>query len=320
VIHRFQHTAMATQFEIRCTHPDADYARQAARAAFEAVDRLERQLSRFVENSDISRINHLRPRASTIVSYETMQCLQLARLIGAETGGAFDISLGTGYDTLELVPSEFVVRENSDPPPGLEPDATPPPRETPRETPRDDDPDFERPPGNVQLDLGAIGKGYALDRVADVLEDWEVEQVLIDAGSSSVLALEPPAGEQAWPLTLSEPGDPGQILATISARQRALGASGIRKGDHILEPRSRAPVRSRRAAWVSAPRDVLAGIGRQAGIENSAAAVADAMSTAFMICPVQQIGAYCQRHAGLEAWILETALTHFPGARAPHSG
>ena len=282
MMHRFQHTAMATQFEIRCTYPDGGYARQAARAAFDAVDRLEQQLSRFVENSDITRINHLSPGGSTIVSYETMQCLQLASLIYAETGGAFDISLGTGFETLELVPAEFVVRASL------------------------------TSPGLTQLDLGAIGKGYAVDRAADVLEDWEIEQVLIDAGSSSVLALEPPAGAEDWPLTISDPGDTGLILAGIGARQRALGASGIRKGDHILDPRNRAPVRSRSAAWVSAPRSVLAAIGRQVGVEDSAASVADALSTAVMISPAEEIGACCQRYAGLEAWILEGSLTHFP--------
>ena len=121
MMHRFQHTAMATQFEIRCTCPDSGYARQAARAAFDAVDRLEQQLSRFVENSDITRINHLSPGESTIVSYETMQCLQLASLIYAETGGAFDISLGTGFETLELVPAEFIVRACLPSPSGFPP-------------------------------------------------------------------------------------------------------------------------------------------------------------------------------------------------------
>ena len=304
MMHRFQHTAMATQFEIRCTCSDGDYARQAARAAFDAVDRLEQQLSRFVENSDIARINHLSPGESTVVSFETMQCLQLASLIHAETRGAFDISLGTGFETLELVPVEFVVKALSPSPSGL---------------PRDQAPPADQRLAGVRLDLGAIGKGYAVDRVADVLEDWEVNTAMIDAGSSSVLALEPPAGADDWPLTISDPAAAGLILATIAARQRALGASGIRKGDHIVDPRSRAPVRSRSAAWVSAPRAVLAAIGRQAGVEDSAAAVADALSTAFMISPVDRIDAWCQEHAGLDAWILESTLMHFPDASRPHN-
>jgi FAD:protein FMN transferase len=283
-MHRFQHAAMATQFDVRCTHPDANHARQAARCGFEAVDRLEQQLSRFVENSDVARINHLSAGESTIVGYETMQCLQLAALVYAETGGAFNASIGTGFENLELVPAQFLVCARAD---------------------------------AVRLDLGAIGKGYAVDRLADVLEDWEVDQALIDAGSSSVLALEPPPGQADWPLTLSEPGVSGVVLVRIGARQRALGASGIWKGDHIWNAREQAPVRSRRAAWVSAPRRVLADIGRQAAVEGSAAAVADALSTAFMISATEDIETYCRRRPELEAWILERELLHFPAAGGP---
>jgi FAD:protein FMN transferase len=278
-MHRFQHAAMAAQFEIRCTHPDAEYARQAARSAFEAVDRLEQQLSRFVENSDVTRINHLSEGESTVVGYETMQCLRLAAMVHRATGGAFDVSIGTGFDSLELLPGEFLVRARA---------------------------------GGVRLDMGAIGKGFAVDRAADVLEDWEVAEALIDAGFSSVLALEPPAGRDEWPLTLSIPGDEvGPVFARIAARQLALGASGIRKGDHIRYPADRTPVGSRPAAWVSAPRSVLADVSRGAGIEPSAAALADALSTAFMIMPVEEIEAYCLSHRGMESWVLEGEMRHY---------
>jgi thiamine biosynthesis lipoprotein ApbE len=116
---------------------------------------------------------------------------------------------------------------------------------------------------------------------------------------------------------LSEPGDTGVVLAHVGARQRALGASGIQKRDHILNPRDRTPVRTRSAAWVSAPRHVLADISRQAGVDGSPTAAADALSTAFMISEVEDIAAYCRRYPGLEVWILEDALRHFsatPGA------
>ncbi|MBE3133387.1 MAG: FAD:protein FMN transferase [Acidobacteria bacterium] len=172
----------------------------------------------------------------------------------------------------------------------------------------------------MRLDLGAIGKGYAVDRLADVLEDWEVDQALIDAGYSSVLALEPPSGQEDWPLTLSEPGGRGVVLVRIGARQHALGASGIWKGDHIWNARQRAPVRSRLAAWVSAPRRILADIGRQAAVEGSAAAVADALSTAVMISAIEDIETLCLKHPGLEAWILERELLHFPAAGRPGTG
>jgi len=270
---------MAAQFEIRCTHPDGDYARQAANSAFRIVDQLEATLSRFVENSDISRINHLSAGEHTVVGFETMQCLQLAQFMHAETGGAFDISMGKGLDNLELVPGEFRVYAHEN---------------------------------EVGLDMGAIGKGYAVDRVAEILEDWEVKQALINAGYSSVLAMEPPSGSADWPLTISMPGKADSaVLATIAARQRALSASGIQKPDHILDPRTGKPVNSRQAAWASAPRQIMMDLGRPAEVESSPAAVADALSTAFMIMPPGEIKQYCCKHPGLEAWILQPDLMHF---------
>ena len=270
---------MAAQFEIRCSHPDEKYARQAANFAFRVVDRLEQNLSCFIENSDISRINHLSAGEHTVVGYETMQCLQLARFMCGETGGAFDVSLGSESESLELVSGEFLIYAHAN---------------------------------GVRLDMGAIGKGYALDRVAEVLEDWEIEQALLHAGYSTALALEPPSGCQDWPLTMRVPGKANStVLATIAARQRALSASGIQKTNHILDPRTLKPVSSRQAAWISAPRQVLTDIGRTANVESSPAAVADALSTAFMIMLPEEIEQYCCRHPGLEAWILQPHLTHF---------
>jgi thiamine biosynthesis lipoprotein len=276
---------MATQFEIRCTHPDAAYARQAARAAFDVVDRLEQQLSRFIEHSDVSRINHLSAGQSTTVGFESMECLRLAALIFEETDGAFDVTKGTGGPQLALAPEVFAVTAAAE---------------------------------GIQVDLGAIGKGYAVDRMADVLEDWDVTRALIDAGQSSVLALDPPEDQPGWPLSLSDPGDAGVVVARFAATQRALGASGVRKGDHIVDPRTRMPVRTRRAAWVSAPREVLAAMSRRAGVGAAPTAVADALSTAFMIGEPGRVDALCRAHPGLDAWILEEEdddVLHFPAPR-----
>ena len=73
-------------------------------------------------------------------------------------------------------------------------------------------------------------------------------------GFSSLLALEPPDGIGGWPLTLSDPRDPSRVLARLSVRQTALGASGVRKKDHIVNPRTGEPVRGRLASWVAVPR------------------------------------------------------------------
>ncbi len=112
--HRFAHEAMATVFEVFCVHDDASYARQAAQATFDLVDRLELEQSRFIANSDVSRINALAAGQTTRVSPSTMECLEIAWRMHAVTGGAFDISIGSGLEHLELVPDAFAVRAHGE--------------------------------------------------------------------------------------------------------------------------------------------------------------------------------------------------------------
>jgi thiamine biosynthesis lipoprotein ApbE len=115
-------------------------------------------------------------------------------------------------------------------------------------------------------------------------------------------------------------------LTRLSMRQAALSASGVRKGDHILDPRTRTPVRGRLAAWVALPRPGTdsADAPTGAGPRLAPGAVADALTTAFMLLSIDDIEALCARSPGLEAWILpdesspHTAnLLHFNGPTTP---
>src|SRR5512144_1528798 len=109
-VRRFSHEAMATVYEVYAVHADRQYAAPAAQASFELVDRLERELSRFLPNSDVTRINHLDAGESTRVSASTLECLLIARHMFGVTNGAFDVSIGTGLPTLEFDVDESVVR------------------------------------------------------------------------------------------------------------------------------------------------------------------------------------------------------------------
>jgi len=283
---RFAHGAMATIFEVYCFCEDKTYAQQAADAAFDVVDRLEQELSRFIENSDISRINALDLGESTRVSPWTMECLLIARMVYRETGGAFDISIGSGFDNLELDSDNFLVTSET---------------------------------GGVQLDLGGIGKGYAVDRVAELLTDWEIQTALIHGGQSSVLAMNSPANSEGWSLSLSMPGKKNDAtLVKISACRQAFSGSGIQKTDHIIDPRTMVPVRFRPAAWVGGSLEVFSEFCRTAGIHNpentgwcwSPAAVAEGLSTAMMILTHQEIEDCCRKHPGLEVWLLDSDPVH----------
>lgn len=273
--HRFSHQAMATVFGVFCAHEDREYAAQAAHAVFDLVDRIETELTRHRPSSDIARINRLRPGERARLGSWSMECLLLARRFYDETAGAFDISLGTGLQSLELEPAGSAA--------------------------------ILRAPG-VRLDLGGIGKGYALDRAAELLEEWEIPRALLHAGYSSVLALEAPPGSEGWPLTISRSGEGADcVLERFQARREAWSASGIRKKDHILDPRTLTPVRGRAAAWASGGLDALAAAAAVPGVASSPCAAADALSTAFMIMAPEEIAAFCRRHPGIRARILERA-------------
>ncbi len=279
---RFSHEAMATTFQVIVVHEEDRYARQAAAAAFDEVDRLEGKLSRFIENSDVSRINNLPANQPLRLGLDAFECLRLSCRIYAETNGAFDITIRsllscwrnedgtertpspeqlnlarqrTGTDLLQLDEAEHTVRLSA---------------------------------GPVQIDLGGIGKGYAVDRMAGLLRDWSIYTALISGGYSSVLALDAPAGTKGWPLTLSDPCNRKQILARPCLRNRALSGSGLQKGHHMIDPRTAQPVQGKRAVWSSAPD----------------AATADALSTAFMIMSPDEIKQYCSLHPNVLAMIM----------------
>ena len=272
---------MNTVFEVHVATDNPRYAAEAAQAAFAVVDRLEDELSRFRPNSDITRINHLTAGDRVRVGEAALECLLIARHMYDLTGGAFDVAIGTGLPSLEIDADGFEVRATAD---------------------------------GVRIDLGGIGKGYAVDLVAELLEEWGLDRAFLHGGFSSAIALEPPADSEGWPLTLSDPRDRSRTLARLSMRQTALSASGIRKADHIRNPRTGDPVRDRLAAWVALPRPAGSAAPGRSGPRLAPAAVADALTTALMLLSVDEIAALCDRSPGLEAWVLPdgaTDLHHF---------
>jgi len=285
--HRFAHEAMATTFEILIAEPDRHYAQQAAWAAFCQLDQLESELSRFVENSDIARINHLPAETPITVGPAAFECLSLAVRLFDETSGAFDITVKRLIDC--WLNADKTIRrplrkkiEQARCQTGMQ-----------HITLDDYHHSIKKHIAGLQIDLGGIGKGYALDKMAQLLKEWSIKSALLHGGASTALALRPAAKTRGWHLTISSPSDRTQTLAHLSLHHTALSGSGVEKGPHIIDPRNAGPVGPNLAAWATAPN----------------AAAADALSTAFMIMPPRQIRQYCQKHLNTAAMIVRTDPT-----------
>ncbi|MBN1765453.1 MAG: FAD:protein FMN transferase [Sedimentisphaerales bacterium] len=277
---RFSHEAMDTAFEILTVHPDGRYAEQAACAAFEELDRLERELSRFIPESDISRINTAAANESVKICIDTLECLLVAQQYFSQTQGAFDITIRPLFEywqgqdrSLDHLDIEAMNAAR---------------RGVGMQFLQVDETDFTaaRLNKHVQLDLGGIGKGYAVDRMAEMLREWDISAVLINGGGSSLLALDVPKQGDGWPVSLSYIDDNGKkrLCQKLTLKNQSLSASGLRRGRHIIDPRHGLPVTDKIAAWTLA----------------SDALTADILSTAFMVMSPDEVNYYCTQYPGLK--------------------
>lgn len=274
--HRFRYDAMATTFEVVIAQGDIElaYARQAADAVHQEIARLEDELSRFRQTSDIWRISQLQAGESTRVGLAAFDCLALSKAVYEETHGAFDIT---------MAPLLRLWRQN---------DGTPrQPHERELEDARaivgsqhfslnEETLTVTVHASQMVFDLGGVGKGYALDQSLHILEDWGIKNALLNAGDSTLLAIGKAPNEIGWPVSLSEGAD------AIVLCDQAVSGSGFQvQGAHIIDPRTHAPVPPRpERTFAIAP----------------TAALSDALSTAFAILGQDEVDAICQRNPGVE--------------------
>lgn len=278
---RFSHEAMATVFEIFISHEDDAYAQQAAWETFRELNRIEQELSRFIENSDISRINQLTLNQSIPIGLDAFECIKHSLHLNKMTHGAFDIAFESWRQ------NSLNGKHPSTQPQNISSESHRQRTPVDRLLLDENHHSVQLLSDSIRLDLGGIGKGYALDRMAKLLHEWEIPSALIHGGMSSVLALAEPPGEEGWPVTLSNPQNK-KILARIDLKGRSLSGSGLRKGDHIIDPRTGQPVEGRFAAWASTPDG----------------ATSDALSTAFMVMTFEEIKETCLSHPDIQALVV----------------
>ncbi len=314
---RFSRSAMATDFEISFNRGQYPQAAEAALAALDEVGRLEALLSAFQIESEISRINRDAAETAVEASPEVWDLLVQCRQLSHETDGAIDITASPLWRLWG-----FAKRDGKVPPQEeiaaalqnvgsvlLQWDET------------THGVRFAKP--GVEISLGCIGKGAALDSAMVKLRNLDVEHALLHGGRSSILAVGGRLQEQwpqtpqknfpanvigtlleptrdrgvGWTIGISHPIRQGKRLAEVRLADEALGTSGSqhqffihqgRRYGHIIDPRSGCPAEGVHMATVIAP----------------TAAQADALSTAFFVLKPEQTAEYCRLHPGVAALLV----------------
>jgi thiamine biosynthesis lipoprotein len=277
---------MATRFEIVLHGEDPVALRAAGEEALAEIRRVEDQLSLYRPSTEIAHVNARAAAEPVKVSPTLFGLLQQAQRLQQETGGAFDITIAP------LVRCwGFMGAEGSLP----QPEAVAEARarvgmehvhlDLQESTVR-----LDRE--GVMLDLGAVGKGYAIERATAVLREAGVTSALLHGGTSTVQALGQPPGANCWRVAVCHPQPGtgfenstkttdetdvrGQTLATVPLRDEAMSVSAIwgrsfvaqgKTFGHVLDPRTGEPT----------SRAVLAAVVLPSATET------DALSTALLV-------------------------------------
>ena len=242
------HYQMGTFLEVTLWHSAPEVARRMIREATQEAHRLEEILSNFDPDSSVSRLNQHAGKGKTNVPPELYELLQMAQRFSAETSGDFDITIGplvelwretswrgrlpdrgalagalllVGYEKLKLYDSYAV--------------------------------ELQLP--GMSIDLGGIGKGYAVDRIASRFKAAGVISALINFGGSSIFALGAPPAKQSWEIGIQDTNS--QLRGVIHLRDMALSTSGSmgrfstiggKKYGHLVDPKNGMPVSESRMA------------------------------------------------------------------------
>jgi thiamine biosynthesis lipoprotein len=308
----FRHEA--SRMSMGCAYAIVVYGRDAVvlpgivDAAFDEVDRIDRLMSHYKRESPLSRLNRDAAGGAVAVDPELFGLIAESLRYSRESGGAFDITVGPlmkawgffrgggrvpGSDELKelrrRVGYAHVILDVE------------------RKTIR-----FDRP--GVELDLGGIAKGYAVDRVVELLRSRQVVAALVSAGGSTIFGLGAPPGEPGWEVAVQDPVDPGGVALKVRVKDRAVSISGSYEKSfekdgvtysHIMDPREGRPVQGMLSVVV------LTGTGT----------AGDALDDAFFVEGVERSRAYLKRLPGTEAFFFLPApprrwrLVHLQG---PH--
>ncbi|HEX3148987.1 MAG TPA: FAD:protein FMN transferase [Gemmataceae bacterium] len=279
---RASRRAMATLFEVLLPF-GLPNAQVVVEAALDRIDELEDQLTVFRDHSEVSQLNAKAFDGGIQVERGLFDLIEFAAHVTRQTQGAFDIATGALTKTWGFFKREGRV-------PTLAERADVMGRTGTRFLALDRELRSVRYlRKGLEINLGGIGKGYALDRTAELLTtEWHVASALLHGGASSVRAIGTPPGQpRGWPVTIKHPWESDRRLGTVYLDGVALGTSAAtfqhfayngRTLGHLLDPRTGWPAEGIQQTSVIAP----------------TAMEADALSTAFFVLGVEPTAEFCR--------------------------
>ncbi len=250
------HEAMGTVFTVVAYGRDRNFLGEVVEQVFQEVDRVDAQMSNYKPESELSAINRDAASHAVLVEPHLFQLLEESVQYSRETDGAFDITVGPlmkhwgffrGHGRLpsQAEITDVLKRVGYQ---HIKLDAV-------ARTIRFDE-------GGIELDLGGIAKGYAVDRGVEVLRSNGITDALVSGGTSSIYALGAPPGERGWRVTIRDPYQARKPADTLLLRDYSLSTSGSyekffeiggKTYCHIMDPRTGWPVENMLSTTVLAP-------------------------------------------------------------------
>jgi len=237
--------SMACLYTIDAYTEDSEKLPSILDQAFDEVDRIDRLMSHYKADSPLSRINRDAAASPVAVEPELYDFIAEAIRYSRDSDGAFDITVGPLMKVWGFFRGEGRFPSDRDveavrPLIGWQHVIMDPGQRTIR---------FDRP--GMELDLGGIAKGYAVDRVVKILRAAHVSAALISAGGSTIYGLGAPPNRTAWTVSIQDPVDSAKVARDVALRDRALSVAGSSEKSfevdgvrysHIMDPRTGRPV------------------------------------------------------------------------------
>jgi thiamine biosynthesis lipoprotein len=249
--------AMGSTYTVALYGFDRDQMEAAVEAAFDEVRRLDRMLSNYRPDSELSEVNRFAAERPVKVTPDFFRLLQACLNYSRQSEGTFDITVGPlmkvwgfyrGSGRLPRKEQVAAALEKV----GWKNILLDPENRTVR---------LARP--GVELDPGGIGKGYAVDRMVEVLRDNNIRSAMVSAGGSSIYGLGSPGNEKdGWPVEIRDPKVASKTVAEVRLKDQSMSTSGSYEKffqaegkiySHIMDPRTGYPAQGTLAVSVIAP-------------------------------------------------------------------